>query len=46
MKAAITSTDASKEFTTEERCFIIETANDADDPEVSIARARTDVPAE
>jgi mannose-6-phosphate isomerase-like protein (cupin superfamily) len=40
MQAEIRRTDPSKEFPTEENCFILEVANDAGDPDVSIARAR------
>jgi mannose-6-phosphate isomerase-like protein (cupin superfamily) len=32
--------DASKEFAAQENCFILEVANDAGDPDLSIARAR------
>ena len=37
---AIRRFDPSTEFEIEERCAIVELANDADDPAVSIARAR------
>jgi mannose-6-phosphate isomerase-like protein (cupin superfamily) len=40
MQAEIHRADPSKEFPTEEDCFILEVANDANDPDVSIARAR------
>ncbi len=40
MKAEIRRADPSKEFPTEENCFMLEVANDAGDPDVSIARAR------
>jgi mannose-6-phosphate isomerase-like protein (cupin superfamily) len=40
MKAEIRHADPSKEFPTEENCFILEVANDAGDLDVSIARAR------
>jgi mannose-6-phosphate isomerase-like protein (cupin superfamily) len=40
MQAEIRRADPSKEFPTEEDCFILEVANDANDPDVSIARAR------
>lgn len=40
MQAEIRRADPSKEFPTEENCFILEVANDAGDPDVSIARAR------
>ena len=40
MQAEIRRADPSKEFPTDENCFILEVANDAGDPDVSIARAR------
>jgi mannose-6-phosphate isomerase-like protein (cupin superfamily) len=40
MKEAIRSFDPGAEFYTPEECYIIELSNVADDPEVSIARAR------
>ena len=40
MNAEIRRADPSKEFLTQENCFILEVANDAGDPDVSIARAR------
>lgn len=40
MKAVITPMDPTAEFYTPERCYIVELSNTADDPEVSIARAR------
>jgi mannose-6-phosphate isomerase-like protein (cupin superfamily) len=40
MRAEVCKTDASKEYITEERCFILEVANDDGDATVSIARAR------
>lgn len=40
MKAAIRPFDAAAEYDTPERCYINELSNAADDPEVSIARAR------
>ena len=40
MNAEIRRADPSTEFLTPENCFILEVANDAGDPEVSIARAR------
>ena len=40
MTPQIRRAEPSKEFQTEENCFILEVANDADDPDVSIARAR------
>ncbi len=43
MKSAVKKGDAEAEFEIDERCFIIEVANDADDEYLSIARARVDV---
>ncbi|MCJ8502951.1 cupin domain-containing protein [Desulfatitalea alkaliphila] len=40
MKAEIKFSGQSVEFYTAERCFIQEVANDAGDPQISIARAR------
>lgn len=40
MKTGILRADASAEFYFEEGCHILELSNDADDPAVSIARAR------
>jgi mannose-6-phosphate isomerase-like protein (cupin superfamily) len=40
VQAEIRHADPSKEFPTEENCFILEVSNDARDPDVSIARAR------
>ena len=40
MRAQVKKDSAVKEFLTAERCFIAEIANDADDEQVSIARAR------
>jgi len=40
MQAQICRADPSKEFPTQENCFILEVANDAADPDMSIARAR------
>jgi len=40
MNAEIRRADRSSEFLTHENCFILEVANDAGDPDVSIARAR------
>ena len=40
MTPQIRRADVSKEYATEENCFILEVANDADDPDVSVARAR------
>lgn len=43
MQSAIKKADAAQEYATDERCHIIEVANDASDEFVSIARARVDV---
>ncbi|HEU5258200.1 MAG TPA: cupin domain-containing protein [Vicinamibacterales bacterium] len=40
MQSEIRRADPSQEFLTHENCFILEVANDAGDPAVSIARAR------
>ena len=40
MKAAIRRIDRAAEFYTAEQCYINELSNSADDPDVSIARAR------
>ncbi len=40
MNAEIRRADPSRELLTPESCFILEVANDAGDPDVSIARAR------
>ena len=40
MTPQIRRADLSKEYQTEEKCFILEVANDVDDQDVSIARAR------
>lgn len=40
MNAEIRRADPSREFLTPENCFILELANDAGDPDLSIARAR------
>ncbi len=40
MRAQVKKGSAVKEFLTAERCFIAEIANDPDDEQVSIARAR------
>ena len=40
MKADVRRASAVSEYDTEERCAILEVANDLDDPDVSIARAR------
>jgi mannose-6-phosphate isomerase-like protein (cupin superfamily) len=37
---AVLRPDPSGEYFTEERCYILETSNSPDDPDVSIARAR------
>jgi mannose-6-phosphate isomerase-like protein (cupin superfamily) len=42
MKESIKQTDLNHEFYTPERCYIIELSNSADDPELSIARARVE----
>ena len=42
MKPKIIKYDSNAEFDTEERCFINELSNSADDPEVSIAQARVE----
>lgn len=40
MRACTKKQDLSREFYTEEGCFITELSNSSDDPEISIARAR------
>lgn len=40
MKATIKHQNLSEEFFTDEKCYITELSNTADDPEASIARAR------
>lgn len=40
MNAEILKPDESAEYDTPERCAILELSNDADDPDVSVARAR------
>jgi mannose-6-phosphate isomerase-like protein (cupin superfamily) len=40
MKEAIKSQGSSEEFYTREKCYITELSNSADDPDLSIARAR------
>ena len=40
MRAEVCKSDASDEYATEERCFILEVANDDGDASASIARAR------
>ena len=40
VQAEIRRADPSKEFLTQENCFILEVSNDAGDPDISIARAR------
>lgn len=42
MTSAVVHPDPSAEFYTEERCFILESWNTADDDELSIARARVE----
>lgn len=42
MQASIKKLNLDDEFYTAEQCFIIEQSNTADDPEVSIARARVE----
>ena len=42
MKERIKQLNSNNEFFTPERCYITELSNTADDPEVSIARARVD----
>lgn len=42
LKASVKPFDPGAEFFTDELCFIIESSNCADDPEVSIARARVE----
>lgn len=42
MKPGIKKASSAVEFSTPERCFISEIANDSDDNEVSIARARVE----
>ena len=39
-QAIVSAPDASAEYLTQERCYILELSNDAGDPAVSIARAR------
>lgn len=43
MQSAIKKADTATEYATDERCHIIEVANDAGDEFVSIARARVEV---
>lgn len=43
MKAAILTQDLGQEFFITEGCYITELSNSADDPDVSIARARLEV---
>jgi len=40
MKAAIHTFDSTTEFYTDERCYVVENANDENDPDLSIARIR------
>lgn len=42
MLPEVKSTDTSAEYATDERCHIIEVANDSGDPQLSIARARVE----
>jgi mannose-6-phosphate isomerase-like protein (cupin superfamily) len=42
MKEALKPFDAAREFYTPEKCYIVELSNAADDPAVSIARARVE----
>ena len=42
MRSEVKQGDASPEYETDERCHIIEVANDSGDEQVSIARARVD----
>jgi len=42
MRAEIKKADAAREFATDERCHIVEVANDGGDEAVSIARARVE----
>lgn len=42
MKEAIRHQNLDSEFWTPERCYIVESSNTSDDPEVSIARARVE----
>ena len=42
MKSCIKKQDLSQEYFTDEQCFITELSNSADDPELSIARARVE----
>jgi mannose-6-phosphate isomerase-like protein (cupin superfamily) len=42
MEPAVRHADEHAEFFTDERCHIVEWSNTADDPEVSIARARVE----
>ena len=42
MKEAIIQKDVSKEFYTQERCYITELSNTSDDPKLSIARVRVE----
>ena len=42
MLAEIRRGDAATEFATDERCYIVEVANDENDPQLSIARARVE----
>lgn len=42
MRAEIRKAEHAVEFATDERCFIVEVANDTGDPQLSIARARVE----
>lgn len=42
MKTVVKKPDLSTEFYTEEKCYIVELSNSADDPDLSIARARVE----
>ncbi len=42
MKAVVKHLDPGREFYTPEQCYITELSNSADDPDVSIARARVE----
>jgi len=42
MKETIKHQDLDSEFWTPEKCYIVESSNSPDDPDVSIARARVD----
>lgn len=42
MRPEVMKSDVTSEFKTEERCYIVETANDSGDELISIARARVE----